>query len=307
MKNPIKTLLSTIAICLILIPAIVMAGKPKNMPKIATENISKNTKKNAVMQVIKKSTNFKMPTSQPIATTTTAQANWYHPTITTTWQWQLMGKINASYNVDVYDIDLFDTPVTTISLLKSSGKKVICYFSAGSGENWRPDFGKFDTSSLGKTMDGWNGEKWLDIRTKNVFDVMMLRLNLAVSKGCDGVEPDNVDGYANKTGFALTKADQLLFNRKIADETHKRGLAVALKNAVELTGDLVDYFDLTINEECHAYKECDQLAVFTQQGKPIFNAEYKLTPQLCQNSLANNIRTLILPIALDDSYRKSCD
>lgn len=307
MKNPIKTLLSTIAVCLILIPAIVMAGKPKNMPKSVVENISKNTKKDAVMQIIKKSTDFKIPTSQPIATTTTAKANWYHPTITTTWQWQLTGKINTGYNVDVYDIDLFDTSAETISKIKSSRKKVMCYFSAGSGENWRPDFGKFETQSLGKPLDGWNGEKWLDIRTKNVFDVMTSRLDLAVSKGCDGVEPDNVDGYANKTGFALTKADQLSFNRQIATEAHKRGLAVALKNAVELAGDLVDYFDLTVNEECHAYKECDQLAVFTQQGKPIFNAEYKFKPQVCQNSLSNNIRTLILPIALDDSYRKSCD
>ena len=33
------------------------------------------------------------------------------------------------------------------------------------------------------------------------------------SAGCDGVEPDNVDGYVNDTGFDLTAGDQLDFNR----------------------------------------------------------------------------------------------
>ncbi len=234
-------------------------------------------------------------------------ADWYHPTVTTTWQWQLTGKINQKYAVGVYDIDLFDNSVETISSLKSSGKKVLCYFSAGSAEKWRPDFKKFNASSLGKSLQGWNDEKWLDIRAKNVSDVVYSRLDLAVTKGCDGVEPDNVDGYENKTGFPLTKNDQLVFNRHISDEAHKRGLTVALKNAVGLAGDLVDYFDLTVNEECHVYQECDQLAVFTKQGKPIFNAEYKYKPKICAQSLAKNIRTLFLPRNLDDSSRKSCD
>lgn len=234
------------------------------------------------------------------------QQNWYHPTTSTTWQWQLTGKINPNYDVDVYDIDLFDTSTKTISDLKASGKKVLCYFSAGSSENWRPDFKKIDTSSMGRSLDGWAGEKWLDIRSKNVMDVASSRLDLAVTKGCDGVEPDNVDGYTNKTGFKLTYDDQLAFNKFIAAESHKRGLTVALKNDVEQATDLVDYFDLTVNEQCHQYNECDQLAVFTEQNKPIFNAEYKSTKKLCTTSLRENIRTLILPRKLNDSSRKSC-
>lgn len=232
---------------------------------------------------------------------------WYHPTASTTWQWQLTGNINTKYSVDVYDIDLFDTSIKTISDLKSSGKKVLCYFSAGSSENWRPDFKKFDAKSMGKSLDSWAGEKWLDIRTKNVMDVASSRLDLALTKGCDGVEPDNVDGYTNKTGFKLTYNDQLVFNKYLADEAHKRGLTVALKNDVEQAADLVDYFDLTVNEQCHQYNECDFLAVFTEQNKPIFNAEYRATKKLCATALKENIKTLILPKKLNDSSRKSCD
>lgn len=232
---------------------------------------------------------------------------WYRPVAATTWQWQLTGEINSNYDVDVYDIDLFDNSAETISSLKSSGKKVLCYFSAGSGEKWRFDFSKFDKASLGKSLDGWAGEKWLDIRSKNVLDVMLSRLDLAVLKGCDGVEPDNVDGYSNKTGFSITAADQLLFNRRIANEAHNRGLTVALKNDGDQAKELVDYFDLSINEECHRYRECDQLAVFTKQNKPIFNAEYKYKLSICPAAIASNIRTLFLPLELDDSSRVSCD
>ncbi len=242
-----------------------------------------------------------------IMPTQTMAKDWYRPAISATWQWQLTGKINQNYTVDVYDIDLFDTSPTIISNLKSSGKKVLCYFSAGSSENWRPDFKKFNKASLGKSLENWNGEKWLDIRKKNVMDVMSSRLDLAIAKGCDGVEPDNVDGYENKTGLKLTREDQLIFNRRLADEAHKRGLTIALKNAVDLAADLVDSFDLTINEECHAYNECDKLAIFTKQGKPIFNAEYKFNQKLCDESKKKNIRTLVLPKNLNDSNRKSCD
>ena len=58
--------------------------------------------------------------------------DWYQPTVGTTWQWQLVGTINTSYAVDLYDIDLFDTPATLIASLQASEKRVICYFSAGS-------------------------------------------------------------------------------------------------------------------------------------------------------------------------------
>ncbi len=238
-------------------------------------------------------------------------SSWYKPGIDITWQWQLEGKINPNYAVDIYDIDLFDTPAGTIASLKASGKKVLCYFSAGSSENWRPDFTKFSAASLGK-KNGWAGEKWLDIRSKNVADVMLTRLDLAVKKGCDGVEPDNVDGFSNKTGFPLKAGDQIVFNRWLAKEAHARGLTVALKNTGDLANQLVDSFDLAINEECHAYQECDQLAVFTKQGKPILNAEYKKMSKnkienLCKVAVSNHIQTLILSKQLNDSRRISCN
>ena len=44
------------------------------------------------------------PTIAPITT-----GNWYKPALGSTWQWQLTGTINTNYNVNIYDIDLFDS------------------------------------------------------------------------------------------------------------------------------------------------------------------------------------------------------
>lgn len=243
------------------------------------------------------------------------KGTWYRAKVETTWQWQLVGTLNTSYNVAVYDIDLFNTPAATIAALQAAGRRVICYFSAGSSEDWRDDFDKFAAADMGNKLDEWEGERWLDIRSQSVLSIMQARLDLAVSKGCDGVEPDNMDAAANDSGFDLTGADQVDYNRRIANEAHRRGLTVALKNAGDWTSYLVAYFDLSLNEQCHEWDECDQLKAFLDAGKPIFNAEYeesedlaaKRSQTLCPVARGENIRTLILPLDLDDSFRVSCD
>ncbi len=194
--------------------------------------------------------------------------------VTATWQWQLQGDVNTGYDVDVYDIDLFDSPTELIESLHSDGRSVICYFSAGSLESFRPDAGVFARSAVGNPVEGWAGEYWLDVRDASVRMAIDARLDLAVDKGCDGVEPDNVDGYTNDSGFDLSAADQLDFNRFVANEAHERGLLVALKNALDLVPALVDSFDFAVNEQCFEFDECDALQPFLDAGKPVFEAEY---------------------------------
>ena len=142
------------------------------------------------------------------------------------------------------------------------------------------------------------------------------RLELARSKHCDGVEPDNVDAYANDSGFDLDAASQVDFNRFLAVEARARGLAVGLKNDVDQIAALVPDFDFAVNEQCFQYDECDAYDAFVAADKPVFNAEYADRYQLntggardglCQSARAANIRTLVLPLELDDSLRFSCD
>ncbi len=204
----------------------------------------------------------------------TCRRDWWVPTPGTTWQWQLTGAIDTSVDVEAYDIDLFDVNVTTIDQLHADGRTVICYFSAGSWEDWRADAADFPAGALGNNLSGWPGEKWLDVRDPGVRSVMEARLDEAVSKGCDAVEPDNVDGYTNGSGFPLTRADQLDYNEFLANAAHARGLSVGLKNALGLVDDLHEAFDWSLNEECVSYSECAALDPFIDDHKAVFHTEY---------------------------------
>jgi hypothetical protein len=262
------------------------------------------------------STKTATPVSTPVRTSApiTVTAGLWSPQVKDTWQWQLTGTLNTTYNVNVYDVDMFDTTQAMINSMKAQGRHIVCYFSAGSAENWRSDYAKFQPSDLGNNLDGWPGERWVNTQSANVRAIMQARLDLAASKSCDAVEPDNVDEYTNKPGFPLTAATQIDYNTFIATEAHKRGLRVGLKNDVDQVSRLAPIFDFAVNEQCHQYNECTAYSAFTAASKPVFNAEYAkkyrsgaAQNQLCTEAKSQNIRTLVLPVALDGSYRYSCD
>ncbi|HEU5109662.1 MAG TPA: endo alpha-1,4 polygalactosaminidase [Micromonosporaceae bacterium] len=207
-----------------------------------------------------------------------AAASWWRPRPVAgqTWQWQLSGRLDLSVRASVYDVDAFTTTTAQVRTLHQRGRKVICYVSAGSYENWRPDRGRFPDSVLGDPLDGWPGERWVDIRRWEIIGpILRSRFELCKRKGFDAVEPDNVDGYANDSGFPLTAADQLRFNRRVAALAHRLGLAVGLKNDVEQAAALAPAFDFAVNEECFAYDECGALRVFIRARKPVFHVEYE--------------------------------
>jgi hypothetical protein len=221
----------------------------------------------------------------------------------TTWQWQLTGTINESVHVQMIDIDLFDNSAALISRLKASGKKVVCYFSAGSYENWRPDASQFPSAVLGNPMDGWPGERWLNVKRMDLLmPIMKARMDLAVHKGCDGLEPDNVDVWTNtsEAGVPVTAADQLAYNRALAAEAHARGLSVALKNDGDQVSSLVGDFDFALNEQCMEYDECDSLMPFIHANKAVFNCEYNTSlSAMCSQAATRHFSSIKKSLDLD--------
>ncbi len=235
-------------------------------------------------------------------------AGWWRPTPGTSWQIQLSGTVDTTVDVRVYDVDLYDTPQATIDALHAAGRAVICYFSAGSREDWRADAARFPAGSYGNGLAGWPGETWVDTRDVTVREIQRARLDLAVAKRCDGVDPDNVDGYANDSGLPLTAATQLDYNRFLAREAHARGLAVGLKNDLDQIPDLVGDFDWAINEQCAEYTECDLLVPFIRANRPVFEIEYgdaPLVSTVCPPAIARNFDTLVKHLALD-AFRIAC-
>jgi hypothetical protein len=237
-------------------------------------------------------------------------SNRWRPDGSATWQWQLQGEVNTEYDADVYDVDLFEVSADVLERLRTDGRRMVCYFSAGTWETFRDEVA-LPAEAVGLPLADFPDERWLDVRHEAVRALAVDRLELAEQRGCDGVEPDNVDGFANATGFDLTPDDQLAFNRFLAAEAHGRRLAIGLKNDLDQVGELVDDFDFAVNEQCHEYDECEALAPFVDAGKPVFNAEYDETyatdPEpICESSRRLGLQTLILPVELDDSFRISC-
>src|SRR5690606_28687721 len=140
-----------------------------------------------------------------------------------------------------------------------------CYLNVGAWEEWREDAAAFPPEILGKPWSDtkFTDERWLDIRRIDLLEpILGPRFDYARQIGCDAIEPDNLDGYVDigdgnpdRTGFALTAEDQLRFNRWIADEVHKRGMAVALKNDPDQAAELEPYFDFVVSEQCFDYHE----------------------------------------------------
>jgi hypothetical protein len=229
----------------------------------------------------------------------------------TTWDWQLRVPISPGHDVEVYDIDLFENSAAVVADLHARGRKVICYVNLGAWEDWRPDADLFPEEVIGAEYHGFPDENWLDIRAiDQLLPIIRSRLDLAVAKGCDGVEPDNLDGYDTSahesSGFDLTYQDQLTYNRLIADEAHRRGLAVALKNDIHQVRDLVRDFDFAVNEQCFEYNECQHLLPFIEAGKPVFHTEYGLPlDEFCEQANDHRFSSIKKSSHLD-SPREDC-
>ncbi len=249
-----------------------------------------------------KESNLMPSTSQP--SNPQPVTDWWRPAKGLTWQWQIGDlDIDTSIEADVYDIDLY-VDQAIIDDLHAKGRKVICYISVGSWEDWRPDKDQFPAEVLGKDYDGWPGERWLDIRQiDKLAPIMLARLDLCKAKGFDALEPDNMEIYTNDTGFPLTFSDQLKFALWLADEAHKRGLAIGQKNASDQVADLVNVYDFAITEDYFYYNEAESMLPYIQADKPVFAAEYTDLPgdftAFCEKSKQLNFSTILKKRGLD--------
>lgn len=178
----------------------------------------------------------------------------------------------------VYDIDLWDNPKKTVDGLHAKGKRVICYFSAGTWESWRPDADQFPDNVLGRKLGKWsqgpNVERWLDIRSDKVRAIMGARLDQAREKGCDAVDPDNVDVHANRNGLSLRPEDSLNYVEWMIAESHRRKMAFGLKNAGEFLPSVTDSIQFAVNEECVQKGDCHLYDAFVASAKPVLHIEY---------------------------------
>jgi hypothetical protein len=189
------------------------------------------------------------------------------------WQYQLTGEPDFESDVDLFVIDLFQPSATELAALHARGKVAVAYLSAGTFESFRDDADDFPESAIGNVLLNYPDEAWLDIRDPGVRAVMAARLEIARSKGFDGVLPTNLAGYSIDSGFDLTSADQLAYSEWLAMQAHARGLLIGMAGDFEQAPALIDRFDWAVHYGCIARGDCADLDLFAEQGKPVLDVE----------------------------------
>jgi hypothetical protein len=201
-------------------------------------------------------------------------ATWWKPVAGSTWQWQIGGgTIDTTMAVQVFDID-WEREASVVQSLHAAGKKVICYVSVGSWEDWRPDAAQFPSAVIGKDYPGWPGEKFVDIRAQALRDVIAKRLELCRQKGFDAVEPDNMDVFEASSGFPLTRSDGVSYALWLAEQSHQRGMAIVQKNASSIVRDIRASYDGALTEDCYDGDWCADMQPYLDNDQPVFACEY---------------------------------
>lgn len=234
----------------------------------------------------------------------------YVPRPGTTFEWRLDDlPNNYTTTAEVVDIDAFSATPQLIANLQAQGKKVLAYLSVGSVEDFRPDAGDFPTIVIGNIYEGFPDENWIDIRrTDLIGPIMRARFDMIADKGFDGIEPDNINGYQNNTGFNLTEEDAKTYSRFLIEEAHSRGLSIGQKNSEELIPDMVDEFDWLLTEDAFVEGFYQQLSPYITANKAVFLVEYtdrtnegEFQSSICLEANARNYSAVLKDRDLTDT------
>jgi hypothetical protein len=191
-------------------------------------------------------------------------------------------------NVTVYDIDGIINPASTVKALHRLHDKVICYIEVGAAGNYYSAaqeripvtyFAQLKAAGdLGAAMPGFP-EYYLNINTRSTLRIIktMIRQQ-CFRKGFDAVEPDIDDSYTDATGFHITEAQNLRFDKMLGAYAHSLGLAWGQKNGDNDPGfsaALEPTADFLLDEECNFYDTCAIVTPpYVKAGKLVLNAEY---------------------------------
>jgi hypothetical protein len=257
------------------------------------------------------------PTSDTAVSTGTG-TTWWRPPAALSWQWEIdhpldlasasdMGTGVTTYlgaraaDPSVYDIDGFDNTAATVSALHARGDRVICYIEIGAAETYRSDYAQFPSADLGSQVPGYPSERYLNIGDGTVVRVVEARIAMCAAKGFDAIEPDIDDSYTDRTGFAVSQAENVHYDTTLSAYAHGLGLAWSLKNGDDpsFAASMEPVADFALDEQCHQYDTCSSFDPFASAGKAVLEVEYSVAPsQFCPAADAANEDALKLDVSL---------
>ncbi len=188
--------------------------------------------------------------------------------------YQLGGAYPPAASVQVVTRDRTDAP--------AAGRYNLCYVNSFQTQPGRLRWWKKKHPTLllrdsrGRLVrdPGWPDEVLLDIRT-STKRAALGRINRAwyrqcARKGFDAVEPDNLDSWTRSRG-RLKQRHAISYAKRLVREAHRQGLAIAQKNAPQLSRKRLG-FDLAVAEECEVYRECGSYTRY--YGTRLIEIEY---------------------------------
>jgi Glycoside-hydrolase family GH114 len=247
------------------------------------------------------------------------------------WQWELdhplsptsdrdmgVGGRTPSGNTDVppnvYDIDGFDNPASTVAALHRFHDHVICYIEVGAAESFRPDYAAMKATGLGRVVAGYPDERYLDINRPSVVTLIEKRIQMCAQREFDAVEPDIDDSYSDATGFAISEAANLTYDATLARYAHSLGLGFALKNgdANGFARLMLPRVDFVVDEQCIQYDTCGAFEpAYRNAHLAVLEAEYvdgggPSPARYCPAADPAGLSSVQYRTALDGSWRVSC-
>jgi hypothetical protein len=202
------------------------------------------------------------------------------------------GALNAlgkkSSRPTIYDIDGIDNPASTVAALHKLKDRVICYIEIGAAGNYYSAAEEHlkvtyfqqlrDDHDMGKGVPGYP-ERYLNINKASTMTIIkaMIRQQCA-AKGFDAVEPDIDDSYTDETGFKITEAQNIKYDKALAAYAHGLGLAWGQKNGdndPQFSEQMEHVADFLLDEECNFYDTCSIVTPpYLRARKLVLNAEY---------------------------------
>lgn len=187
----------------------------------------------------------------------------------------IIAATDASTNLDIVVRDSEAEPLP--------GAYSVCYVNGFQTQPDQAELWADDADVLLHDGDGdlvvdpdWPDEYIFDPTTEHKREVILDRLGEVIddcgSAGFDAVEIDNLDTSERFDGIDEGGAHALA--RAYVERAHEAGLAIAQKNAAELTGIAHDKlgFDFAVTEECAAFDECE--AYTEVYGPHVLEIEY---------------------------------
>ncbi len=204
----------------------------------------------------------------------------FTPAAGTRWQIQLSGAFDGSVAANVYDLDPYTTPEATVAAIEARGARAICHLDAGAADMTLPDAATVPAEVLGEP-DGTQ-RRWLDIRNwAAIRPVLAARFELCRAKGFQGVDADETYGYENPTGFDLTSADQITYDRQIADLAHEYGLAAGVRTRPAMARSIEPFVDFTVVDGCFTTPDCADYFAFVDANKAVYDVETGAGTRFC--------------------------